>query len=510
MPMIIRRALPTIAICLGLWLPVLSCSDVGAERRNVVLVTLDTTRPDFFGAWGSEGDPTLHFDALAEEGVRFAMAVSASAVTPVSHASILTGQNPYTHRLRILAGQSGFRLPEEMPTLATTLHGYGYRTAAIHSAFPVSGIYGFDRGFDRFEEVIGSGLQDKADGAMGWDVMVGQRRSDETTERALDFLREVEEPFFLWIHYWDPHDPGLLPPDEFLRGKAPFGEDGRPIYGTRELYAAEVSYVDEQFGRVVRRLKERGFFDRTILTVVADHGEGLDDGLARHGWAAHRILYQEQIHVPLIVRIPGTRQGREVEALVRTIDIFPTLLDYLDVAPPGSVEGRSLRPLIEGARDEDRIAYADQINLWDANAGLVEQRPKADFLHVAMDDRWKLIYRPSYPEDSELYDYRADPGELKDLFAVEQEIATRLMTELAERAGWVLVPFTADGTGEGMSARNLSILNELGYTQGDFPTEPVRLDGHWEWLCPQDRLRHEGEGPCPRCGGECLPAARAR
>jgi len=515
-----RRRAPTAtpsALSLLLTLVLVGCGEGEAKRANVLLVTLDTTRADFLGSAGAPGNPTPHLDALADEGVRFAAAVSASAVTPVSHASILTGLYPYHHGVRVLAGTGGYRLPEDVPTLTTVLHAHGYRTAAVHSAFPVSSIYGFARGFERFEDVTGTGLKEGPGGREDWDVRVGQRRSDATNLLVLDFLSTAEEPFFLWIHYWDPHDPALLPPVEFLQGKAPFGADGKPIHGRRELYGAEVSYVDEQLGRVVDALRERGAWDRTIAAVVADHGEGLDDGVARHGWHAHRILYQEQLHVPLLLRIPGAAAGVEVEPLVSTVDLFPTLLDYLDLSPPGALDGASLRPLIEGSGAAGRVAYADQINLWDANAGLIERLPKADLLHVAMDDRWKLIWHPSFPDDAELYDWRADPGETESRFEREPEVATRLMLELALRGGWVLAPLTGGEGAAGMSERDRALLAGLGYTDGlaaisvmNPPAGQVPLGAHWEWLCPVDRQRHPDAGPCPRCGGPCVPAARPR
>ena len=213
--------------------------------------------------------------------------------------------------------------------------------------------------------------------------------------------------------------------------------------------------------------------------------------------------------MPLILRLPGARSGVVVDRMVRSIDVFPTLLDYLDIAAQESVEGVTLRPLIEGKTDAPRIAYADQINRWDANAKMLERRPQADFLHAAMDERWKLIYRPSWPDQCELYDYRADPREVNNRFDAEPEVASRLMEELAERDGWVLRPIPAEDGG-GMSEHDLRMLQDLGYTQGAQELDPNALDEMWEWLCPRDRQRHAGEGPCPRCGAKCLPVARAK
>jgi len=480
------------------------------DANNVILVTLDTTRPDFFGAWGAEGNPTPHFDALADDGVRFAQAVSSSAVTPVSHASILTGREPYGHGLRILAGPAGFRLPEEVPTLATVLAERGYATGAIHSAFPVSGIYGFDRGFDLFQDMTQEGgLAEGDDGWMKWNVGQGQRRSDATNELVMRFVDQVQAPFFLWLHYGAPHADYFLPPKDFLAERG-LEVDGRGVpTDARARYGAEVSYVDRQFGSLVERLRERGLYDDTLIAVVADHGEGLDDGWRDHGWAAHRILYQEQIHVPLIVRVPGATRGRDVDALVRSVDIFPTVLDYLDLPPPGELEGRSLRPLIEGSADEPRVAYADQINLWDANAKMVERRPHADFIHVLMDDQWKLIYRPSYPRRSELYAWRDDPDELKNLFQDRNEVSIRMMKRLAEREGWVLSPFTASGD-SAMSERDMKLLGDLGYTQGGVEMSADDLSDMWEWLCPQEFRRWPEPGACASCSSPLLPARKLK
>ncbi len=492
-----------------------SCSGGGdsgtsGASENVILVTLDTTRPDFFGAWGMPGDPTPHFDALAEDGVRFSTAVSSSAVTPVSHASILTGRAPYGHGLRILAGPAGFQLPETVPTLASVLKERGYSTGAFHSAFPVSAVYGFARGFDKFEDVTGTGLQENEQGGIKWDVTKGQRRSDETNRLVLDFVKNTAEPYFIWIHYWDPHDPYMMPPDDFLQDHdVPRGPQGWDLQ-SRERYGAEISYVDQQFGELVEALKQAGQYENTFFAIVADHGEGLDDGFKRHGWGAHRILYQEQIHVPLIVRAPGAPAGGTVDQLVRSVDIFPTVLDFLDIAPPAELEGRSLRNLMEGKPDEPRMAYADQINLWDANAKMLERRPMADFIHVIMNDEHKLIFRPSYPESSELYAYREDPGEMKNLFREPEsrQLAISLLEELSRREGWVLEPYTA-GEADGMSAKDLQTLQELGYIGGG-EASTVDAINMWEWLCPREWKRLPSPGSCPDCKALLVPVARPK
>src|SRR5258706_3993209 len=262
------------------------------DRMNVVLVTLDTTRADFLGAYRRPGNPTPNFDAVAVEGTRFDLAISTAAVTPVSHASILTGLDNGKHGLRVLSAKSGFRLRPDVPTLATVLHEHGYRTGAVHSAFPVSSTFGFRNGFDVFESVEG---ELRGEGPhRTWDVAKFQRRSDDTTRIALDFVKAAKEPFFLWVHYWDPHDGVRVPPKELLpKNLWRKGVDGE-TEESRELYAAEVSYVDAQFGRLVSALRERAELEHTIFVIVADHGEGLGD----HGCGHHRIIYHEEIRAP--------------------------------------------------------------------------------------------------------------------------------------------------------------------------------------------------------------------
>lgn len=460
------------------------------ERLNVLLVTLDTTRADALSCYGAPPGSTPNLDELAAQGARFDCAISTAAVTPVSHASILTGLENMEHGVRVLSADSGFRLPERARTLATLLHSAGWATAAIHSAFPVSAHFGFQRGFDVFESLEGElSRKNERD---GWDVATLQRRSDETTERVLSNLAARPEPWFLWIHYWDPHDDARVPPDEALPRELPRNADGRPLAG-RELYAAEVHYMDAQFGRVIAELKRRGEWERTIVVVVADHGEGLGD----HAWNFHRLLYQEQIRVPLIVRIPGVAAHTTHGELVRTTDIAPTVLDYTAQRERVPMSGRTLRPLLEGRSEAPRVAYADQINGFDRNAGMVRARPLDTFLYCAMTREWKLIYRPEHPDASELYHLSEDPRELSNVYTREHPMTHELGRVLAERNGWVLAPFppSADTSRAGPNAS--SALATLGYAEGEI--DETRAHG-WAWTCPEHSdVVTPDRRACPRC-----------
>lgn len=475
---------------------VAACGDPAPRKRsNVILITLDTVRADFVSCYGVHANVTPNLDALAAAGTRFDMAISTAGVTPVSHASILTGLNNQSHELRVLAAESGYTLPKDVPTLATVLANQGYHTVAVHSAFPVSRNFGFERGFEVFEDLNTElvHLSNEAKQVKSiWDVKNFQRRSDETTALVERSLR-AQEPFFLWLHYWDPHDFDKLPPAERLEPREKFfDESGEPLRPGIELYKEELKYQDEQIGRLFKWLKERKLDENTIVVITADHGQGLHE----HGWAAHRLLYQEQVHVPLILVAPGATQRPVVTELVRTIDVYPTVLDYLGLKAPKAVEGRSLRALIEGRADEKRIAFADQINGYDTNAGMAyrEDRKHDQFLYMALDWPHKLIYRPLHPEHSELYDLGADPDEARNLYATEPERATQLRRELAKARPWVRGPFEKAGSaGQDEAAR--AALRDLGYVDGE------TLDPNWSWTCPEhlDEVLADESKRCSRC-----------
>jgi arylsulfatase A-like enzyme len=497
----IRRGPLGLAYCLAL-APLLAC---GADRGspNVLLITLDTTRADYLGCYGAADARTPNLDRLAAEGTRFDLAFSSAAVTPVSHASILTGLDNARHGVRVISAASGYRLPDDVPTLATELKSRGYATVAVHSAFPVSSHFGFARGLDVFDSLEGE-MSEEPDGQARWDVARLQRRSDETTDRALRALGDARGPFFLWVHYWDPHDDMLLPPESDLGPAVPRDAQGRPL-PSKALYASEVSFVDAQIGRLLEHLRQGGLDPRTLVVVVADHGEGLGD----HGWQSHRILYQEQVRVPLIVRVPRAPMGEPVHAVgatVRTTDVFATLLDYAGIDLPRATDGRSLRPLIEGLPDEPRTAFFDQVNGYDTNARMVQRRPLDAFLYGVADGGWKLVWRPLAPEQSELYDLARDPAEMHDLFASEPEEARRLERLLARHGGWVIAPFPTPSGPGATGASASGALGALGYSESD---PAAALDVRWAFLCPDHRANlHDEPRGCSACGAPLLPVAR--
>ncbi len=453
-----------------------ACS--GDSHPNVVLITLDTTRPDYLQCYDPSRSGTPRMDEIAAQGARFEAVLSTSGVTPVSHASILTGRFPYEHGLRVLSAGSGFQLGEEQPTITRSLREAGYATAAIHSAFPVSSYFGFDLDFDHFDSLDGQMGIREGETKTSWDPVL-QRRSDTTADLVVDYLNEVrgkDQPFFLWIHLWDPHDPGRLPPPEYLSHLDTEG-DALAVNSTtyEQVYAAEVRYMDSQIGRILDALDELGVADDTLLAVTADHGEGLADGFRRHGWGKHRMTYQEQLHVPLLLSGPGVPAGCVVPDMVRTIDIAPTLLALAGHSFDG-MSGRSLVPLLAGEGLEPALAYADQINGYDLNASMVLGRPDAAFLYTVCDGLWKLTYRPHMPQRCELFNLAQDPGETENRFASERNVALRLLADLALRNPWVMEKFPVDGE---IDERVEGILESFGYAGGGGGET-----GEWWWFCP--------------------------
>ena len=483
---------------------------------NVILITLDTTRADYLSCYGFADQSTPNLDALAKQGTLFELAHSTSALTPVSHASILTGLNQYQHGLRVLAALSGFRLARTVPTLATDFKQAGYETAAIHSAFSVSAFFGLDQSFDTFQSFdarvrVEYPEDDSADatggGRASWNMQKHQRRSDETTDLALEYLKQAGEPFFLWVHYWDPHDSFLLPPPEykqFQRGLAGLSRSDEH----KAIYRAEISYQDEQIGRLLDHLRQTGLMEQTLLVVTADHGEGL----AEHGWESHRILYEEQIHVPLIIRDPKGPKGLRVTQLVGLVDIAPTLLDYAGIEPEKgrNFDGISLRPLIEGRDQAPRSFYADQINGYDMNAKMVQMRPQADFLYSVTRDPWKLIYRPGHFEQSELYNLRADREEATNLWSTETDVRRELLQDLARINSWCTQRFP-EAAGVDSADREAAgrALESLGYLGGE--DEDVQSEPKWAWTCIDHAQVLAGKrGRCPESGCDLLLLLRSR
>ena len=429
------------------------------QRPVVVLVTLDTTRADYLGCYGSDvPGSSPRVDALAADGVLFRQSISQAAVTPVSHASILTGLYPYHHGLRVMHGTSQNRLQEQQVTLAEILSEEGYDTGAFVSAFPVTEYFGFAQGFDHFDaEFTPPAAERKL--VTGGMVNTGavQRHAGDTTARALSWMDERQRPFFLWLHYFDPHDEHVLPPGGIPAHVQSVTEDRER---RRALYRYELTYMDSQLGLVFDKLKDLGLWDNSVVVVTADHGEGLGD----HDWWTHGILYQEQVRVPLVIRGPGLARGAFVEPTVRSIDIVPTIAELvgLDAGDLPTLDGRSLVPLMNGSSTDLALdAYTDSVNtlVYRIAPGLKDNKNDLLFALV-LDNRWKYIHHLKQRDKSELYDLVQDPGELNDLAAQRPQVVARAREALHAIEFMPMEQLELANTPQHV----LDSLNALGYT----------------------------------------------
>ncbi len=399
-----------------------------AGRPNVLLVTIDTLRADHLGCYGHAGAATPTLDALAARGVRFATAIAHVPLTGPSHASILTGRTPPGHGFR---DNGGYVIPAEAKTAAEDFRQAGYRTAAFVSGFPLDRRFGFDRGFDAFDDHLPKGSDPRR-------TPYVERLADATTDAALRWLATPVPPggpasFFLWVHYYDPHAP-YEPP-------AALAERFRGV-----PYDGEIAFVDSQLARLLRGLEEKGTLARTVVLVTADHGEALGE----HGEDTHGLfVYDATLKVPWIMAGPGLAAGRAATPVARGIDVLPTLLDYAGLAPGSGVEGRSVRPAAEGREMSDAPAYAESLY------------PEREFgwapLHAWRTSRFKLIEAPR----PELYDLEADAAESANRAAAEParvgELRQKLQAVLSHPA-----PAPAASVDPETAAR----LGALGYVGG--------------------------------------------
>ncbi len=329
---------------------VASCAGARSEGpRGIVLVILDTVRADHVGCYGYSRPTTPNLDALATEGERYEEAYAQAPWTLPAVATILTGQPPHVHGAG--RGERGLHpVRAEVVTLAERLQRAGFRTAAVVNVVFCSAESGLARGFDRFDYHASDASN------------VGGRDARATTDAALDWLRGAKDGrFFLVVHYFDPHLTYDPPPpfDTLFEPAAPGGVgpgfgSARQVHqiadGTLRLserqkqslvarYDGEVRYVDEQIGRLRHGLEEMGAWDRSLVVVVADHGEEFwDHGGFEHG----HTHYRELLHVPLIVKRPGGARGAVRTQRVRQVDIAPTLVEFAGATIPPELPGQPL------------------------------------------------------------------------------------------------------------------------------------------------------------------------
>ena len=404
-------------------------------RVNVLIVTLDTTRADRIGCYGHQGALTPVLDGLAERGVLFEHAYTPAPLTLPAHASLFTGLYPPEHGLRTNGKD---RLGDEIPTLATVLRGRGYDTAAFVASFVLDSKFGLERGFQTYDDdMTGTAPADEA--------LHRNRNGDVVVDQALQWLEgRTDQPFLCWVHLYDPHAP-------YVDHQDLFGDQFRD-----RPYDAEIAFVDRQIARLLDFLKARKLTDRTLVVVVGDHGEGLDEHLERrHG----QMLYQSTMHVPLIVSRPGSLpQGQRIATPVSLVDLSPTILNSTGGTLPGPISGQSLSGLMRGQALASRGLYGTTDETF-LESGWSPLRSLTT-------DKWKYI-RTTRPE---LYDLIADPHETRNLAgeqAAQMQTLEQQLTELE------MTLTQRQGTAVQLSPAEQRRLASLGYLGGQSGRESV-------------------------------------
>jgi arylsulfatase A-like enzyme/tetratricopeptide (TPR) repeat protein len=403
---------------------------VAREHPNVLLVTIDTLRADHLGSYGAANALTPNLDALAKRGVQFSTALSHVPLTGPSHTSILTGHTPPGHGFR---NNGGYVLAPTLRTAAEDFKQAGYRTAAFVSAFPLDRRFGFNRGFDVYEDHLPRGNDRRR-------TPYVERHAGATSDAALRWLAAPSSdgkrgPWFMWVHYYDPHAPYEPPADLAERFR------GAP-------YDGEIASVDRELARVLKAVEQSGDLGRTVVLVTADHGESLGE----HGEGAHGLfVYDATIRVPWIMAGPGIGQGRVSPTVAQMIDVLPTLHDYAGLPPRTGMEGRSLRPAADGRPMDDQPSYAESLysELELGWAPLYSWRAGG----------FKLIEAPR----PELYDLRNDPKELTNLAEADAPRVAQLRRGLEAGLRKLTAP---EGAAASSDPEALQRLRSLGYLGG--------------------------------------------
>jgi arylsulfatase A-like enzyme len=389
------------------------------SKPNVLLITVDTLRADHLGSYGFPQETSAHIDALARDGVLFERAIAASGATAPSHASIMTSRYIRGHSVGYINGAT--RL-EGARTLAEIFLDGGYATGAFVGNMVLRRGSGFERGFEVYDDELTVPEHNRS--------RVFERTAEQTTERALAWLGREEtrdRPFFLWVHYQDPHGP-YTPPSDYekrFRTPSPPGEEKLPVLQNntgwggipayqliddqrlpsdyRGRYAGEIAYMDHALGRLIDAVDSHSPGRETVVLVTADHGESLGEN---DRWFVHFYTTTPEIaHVPMILRAPGLAPARRSE-LVHHVDVMPTLLELAGLPVPDGARGIALGPHLRQARAPipERILYCDR------GPELSAYRANVFYRILGVDQAWRAqTPTPAPPQAPVWVKYRWQP-----------------------------------------------------------------------------------------------------
>lgn len=418
-----------------------------AKRPNLIIISIDTLRADHLGAYGNPRDTSPAVDWLAKIGVLFENAYSQAPKTAPSHMSLFTGLYPESHGVSNWGEGQNRRLSEEIPTLATLLKNEGYRTRAFTGYGHMRPDLGFDQGFETY--VCGGDVVRIF--AQAIDSLRRLTHSELPTSNPESSPKpEERDPFFLFIHTYEIHDPYVAPyaylpsfvdpnyKGEIISTRSELAEEvgtdwnkQHELYWSRvnqetpadvdhlkNLYDAAIRFTDGEISRLAHTLLELGILEETIIVFLSDHGEEFQD----HGGFLHETLYQEILHVPLLIKFSGEKarelQGTRIADTARLIDVLPTLLDELGLPIPEHLQGRSLLPLLGNRNLESRPV----ISQW-----------THEKFHAIRDGDWKYIRREV--DDGireELFDLGSDPQETSNLLEARSPEAEKLRGMLSD------------------------------------------------------------------------------
>jgi arylsulfatase A-like enzyme len=428
------------------------------KPKNVILITIDCLRADHVSCYGYSRNTTPKLDEIANNGILFKQAIVNGCPTLSSFPAILASNYPPLHIDRQADAM------KNNTSIAAILSNSDYQTAAFHSNPFLSRVYGYDKGFDIFDDNLGNEtsflrrskfkLEDLLTSlSLGQLYLMLIRlydryfrfriegresvkvRADILNRKAISWLKDCSGKFFLWLHYMDVHHP-CSPPDEYLNQFLPRTTSMqekrriayRPIVDIYldkmsnhdyevliSLYDASIRYVDEAVGQLIVELKKLNLYDDTVIIITADHGQEFGE----HGRFIPWELYDTSLHVPLIMANSGAGEGLVIEKQVSLIDLAPTILDLVSIESADNFQGRSLLPVIEGRNPISPLIMSIQLNL-----------PSSRFSHIraisCRSEDWKYICTEKYDGTNvkqELYDLKNDPGETKNLQLSQKEKA---------------------------------------------------------------------------------------
>ncbi len=379
-----------------------------AKSPNIILITLDTTRADRMGFMGSNRGLTPNLDALAKQSVVFTRAY---AQVPLNHSLPRRLAHWNLSSVQSCRGSGSAAECGVCPTYPDLLHKHGYHTAAFLGAYildPAGTAPGFERGFDVYD----ANFHQRKPGEDRYKSI--ERRAEDVANRALGWLsRHQQRPFFIWLHFYDAHDP-YDPPEPFKSHYAPAPYDG------------EIAYADSIVGSFVAVLQKHGLYQNSVIAIAADHGEAFGEhGEERHGM----FLYDETIHVPLLLKLPAGRSGgKRVEERVALADVAPSLLEAAGILPPAAMQARSLLPLIENTKSaaDEKAKPAEHPVYSETNYG----HRAFGWAELRSWRAGKYFYVEA--PKRELYDQSSDPGALQNLANASKAVADTLDSQMTD------------------------------------------------------------------------------